>query len=623
MWKLFKRKNKNIDTSVIKNFNNALKIIEEFIALEEFEKAERSIVEIKNKENISFQEYIETVKEENKKVEIDKFRKNIWRIEKLKEKLDKNRKEYDKKIKERKKIFERKEIEKDINDLIWKKSFIEASNLLNEYIEKDPNNFEIINYASKKRKDITKHIEKEKKNKEKEIKNNAILEAKSLIWELQYTEEKKNEKKKSWFFDILKWWFNIRKKLKEKRLIEEITLLIENQNNKNDSLARKKLEQVHLWLSKEISWEKINWYELYGKILWADKISWDALWFMESKKNYNFFIWDATWHWIKAWMIISNLTKRFNDNSKKEDLKEIVQDLNNALKQDLKSWNFITSIFFNINKIDNKELKIVWMWHEPMFVYRYKTKEVEKIIPWWLAAWIRIIKDISSLKEKYIILEDKDILLSYTDWIVECKNADWEMYSINRVWEKFLEFARNEKYSLQDIYDSFKNDLKAFSSWKLNYLDDVTIMLLKRDKNKEILESDEEINKIIEKEWLIHSYKKKIKWKTLEEIRDDIKKIQNENVIRNIIKWLDNLYKSWEITRLKQDSIRYIKEWHIHSKINFYLKKAIDNENSFKIKQKEKKIQDKYNVLKELYKKWDHETVIYECSNIISKDGNI
>jgi 5-formyltetrahydrofolate cyclo-ligase len=77
MWKLFKRKNKNIDTSVIKNFNNALKIIEEFIALEEFEKAERSIVEIKNKENISFQEYIETVKEENKKVEIDKFRKNI------------------------------------------------------------------------------------------------------------------------------------------------------------------------------------------------------------------------------------------------------------------------------------------------------------------------------------------------------------------------------------------------------------------------------------------------------------------------------------------------------------------------------------------------------------------
>jgi hypothetical protein len=36
-------------------------------------------------------------------------------------------------------------------------------------------------------------------------------------------------------------------------------------------------------------------------------------------------------------MIISNLTKRFNDNSKKEDLKEIVQDLNNALKQDLKS----------------------------------------------------------------------------------------------------------------------------------------------------------------------------------------------------------------------------------------------------------------------------------------------
>ena len=43
----------------------------------------------------------------------------------------------------------------------------------------------------------------------------------------------------------------------------------------------------------------------------------------------------------------------------------------------------------------------------------------------------------------------------------------------------------------------------------------------------------------------------------------------------------------------------------------------------FKIKQKEQKMRDKYNVLLELYKKWDYETVINECSNIISKDWSI
>jgi hypothetical protein len=64
---------------------------------------------------------------------------------------------------------------------------------------------------------------------------------------------------------------------------------------------------------------------------------------------------------------------------------------------------------------------------------------------------------------------------------------------------------------LEDIYSKFKNDLKIFTSGKQNYSDDVTIMLLKRDKNKEILEKEEDIIKIIEKEGLEKSYKKKIK----------------------------------------------------------------------------------------------------------------
>jgi hypothetical protein len=52
---------------------------------------------------------------------------------------------------------------------------------LNEYIEKNQNSLEIIKYVNQKRKEIIKHIEKEKKNREKQIRNNAILEAKSLI----------------------------------------------------------------------------------------------------------------------------------------------------------------------------------------------------------------------------------------------------------------------------------------------------------------------------------------------------------------------------------------------------------------------------------------------------------
>jgi hypothetical protein len=118
MWSLFKRKNKDIDTSQIKNFNNALKVIEDFIKLEDFEKAQNAITEIKIKENSSFQIYIETVKITDKKNEIEKFKKKILKIDTLKEKIEKYKEIYDKALAEKKKIIEKKNIEKNINDLI-------------------------------------------------------------------------------------------------------------------------------------------------------------------------------------------------------------------------------------------------------------------------------------------------------------------------------------------------------------------------------------------------------------------------------------------------------------------------------------------------------------------------
>ena len=50
---------------------------------------------------------------------------------------------------------------------------------------------------------------------------------------------------------------------------------------------------------------------------------------------------------------------------------------------------------------------------------------------------------------------------------------------------------------------------------------------------------------------------------------------------------------------IEQKSVRDI----IDKKINFYLRKAIENENKYKIEQKNQKMQNTYNVLYGLYKK--------------------
>jgi hypothetical protein len=83
------------------------------------------------------------------------------------------------------------------------------------------------------------------------------------------------------------------------------------------------------------------------------------------------------------------------------------------------------------------------------------------------------------------------------------------------------------------------------------------------------------------------------------------------------------LYNSWEILKLKQECIRYIKDWFIDKKINFYLKKALANEQTYKISQKNQKLEMKFKVLEELYKKWDFTSVIGEIEDVISKDWNI
>jgi hypothetical protein len=367
---------------------------------------------------------------------------------------------------------------------------------------------------------------------------------------------------------------------------------------------------------------KMLWYELYWKILWADKISGDTFWFVENDRKYNLFLWDATWHWIRAWFIITLLSRLFSKYVQSKSLAELTYEINNWLKQDLKSRNFITWIFFEIKKEEVWTLNFVWMWHEPMLLYRKNTRKIEKIIPWWLAAWIRVINKPSDIKVKSIELLDGDILLTYSDWIVENKNINWEFYWIDKLSHAFDTIIKSN-WNIHDIYDYLINDVKIFRWWA-QFDDDASILILKREIKKDIIDvSSEYIKDLKIKEWLKNSDIKKFRWKTIEDIDKELEVLKKTKETNRIIKSLETLYYTWEILKLKQEAIRFIKEWYIDKKINFYLRKAINNEKAYKIEQKNQRIVNKYNILEELYKKWDFETVISEAEDIIGKDGNI
>lgn len=638
MFSFFRKK--KVDTEKVKVFDGAIKAIEIFIMLSEWEKAKKALKEIEYKEKDSLNVIIikldsiddkEWINEKEKIRLTNELKKKQKVLNNLYLELEKKEEKYKEKEDAERFKIRFKKIKDEIEILIWNKKSEQALWLLQNFLEENKEKATVVNFYNKEKNIILKNREREEKIRNDKIKSDTKLEAMTLIWKT-FNIEEENEKKENenqWeksiyekIKDYASFYTKIKERIKKKKLLDEISLLIEEDSKIKNDLAARKLANIHKWLVKELSSEKMLWYELYWKILWADKISGDTFWFAENENKYNFFLWDATWHWIRAWFIVTLLSRLFNKYVKSSDLKELTYQINNWLKQDLKSRNFITWVFFEILKSNTSNINFVWMWHEPVFIFRKKTWEVEKVIPWWLAAWIRLIKNSTDIKVKNLELGDWDILLTYSDWIVESKSINWEFYSIEKL-RKLLSTVWQMKSDLHEIYDYIINDLRFFRWWT-NFDDDVSILLLKRNIKKDIVdESSKYLIELKEKEWLNNSELKKIKWKTIEEIDKELEELKRKKETERIVKNLEILYYTWEILKLKQEAIRYIKDWYIDKKINFYLKKAIDNEKSYKVDQKNQKIINKYSILEELLKKWDYETVISEAEDIISKDGNL
>lgn len=634
-WFFFKT---NVVANNIKEFDEAIKAINIYILLSEWDKAKQAIEEIEKKEQDSLNMLLDKLRKdlskESIKVKNELIRENsikIKKLNKIKEKLKIKEEKYLKNEEEERFKIKFKIIKDEIDILTWNKKNSQAINLLQNFLEEHKDKSIVINFYNKEKKIILKNIENEKEKYENLIKQNARTEALNLIWQTVRNnnnndkEEWKNKEKHGIFNFIIKR-LNIYKKLKEniknKRLLDDINMLIEENSKVKNDIAEKKLENIHKWLIKEITNDKIVWYELYWKILWADKISWDTFGLYDDDDKYVFFLWDATWHWIRAWLIVTLLSRLFNKFVKNNNLKSLVFNVNNWLKQDLQSRNFITWIFFEINRKEVWKVNFIWMWHEPMLVYRARERKVEKIIPGWLAAWIRIIKDKDRMKVGEIELENEDILITYSDWVTDNKNMNWEYYWIEKLHESIMKIAPFTR-DINKIYEHIINNIKIFRWWT-SFDDDVSVLILKRNNAKDIQDNKSEyLKNLTIKEWLKRNDLKKLIWKNKEEIFTELEKIRKKKEIERIVKNLESLYYTWEILKLKQEAIRYIKADYIDKRINYYLKKAIDNEIKYRIEQKNSKIINKYNVLKELEKKWDYNVVINEIEEIISKDWNI
>ncbi len=477
-----------------------------------------------------------------------------------------------------------------------------------------------------------KLYDKEKIIKDKELQkqykvNKALHELWIVIEEKKDLEEKNILKKINTFFK------NILIKNKEKlAFIKRIKTLSKFEkllkiswNIENISWLKIDKEEmfsvINKWLTKDIEDFKIYWFDTYGKIIWKDKIIWDNFWYYKTNNKVIFYFWDATWHWIKAWFTIAILSKLFFEYTKENlDFKELFFKINNWLKEKIKWKEFITWIFFEWDYVNNL-LKIIWAGHLPMFLYKKNTWVLEKIIVWWLALWVRTINNIASIKIKELQLENNDTLVWYTDWIIEVKNINWNMFWMNLLEKSILKYCKNLT-NPEKIYENILNDVNEFK-WVIPFNDDVSVFIFNRNLNKDIIKTKKEFENILKEHNSTTTIKNVINNKTREELIKEIKKERYDRDLKIKLSRLDKLYKIWEFIKLKQEIIMYYKEWFVHDKMRLYLEKILEKENLIIAKKLEEKLEKKYSTLLDLFKKWEYELVIKECLDVIFKNWKI
>jgi sigma-B regulation protein RsbU (phosphoserine phosphatase) len=213
-----------------------------------------------------------------------------------------------------------------------------------------------------------------------------------------------------------------------------------------------------------------NCYELFGMNLPSKKVGGDYFdCFRISEEKILILISDVVGKGIPASLIMSNLQAMIKTiASKNFEIKEATKDINNLMKKNLSTGNFIT-FFWGILNEKNKTLEYVNAGHNPPFLVRnYELKKLDK------GGIILGVMEVNSSYESEIIeLQKDDLLCLYTDGFIEATDEQENEFSEKRFVQNILKY---KNYTLEIIANKLIDDVLSYSA-NPNELDDLTILL--------------------------------------------------------------------------------------------------------------------------------------------------
>lgn len=172
-------------------------------------------------------------------------------------------------------------------------------------------------------------------------------------------------------------------------------------------------------------------------------------------------------------MCRSNLRGRSPDNLSPAS---VLHAVNQSIFPDIREDMFVSLLYLILER-GTSEITLARAGHEPPLLYRRATGEVETVETPGLAAGIDegpVFK--RTVKDHRFRMEPGDILLLYTDGIIECEDSRGDEYGLERLSSVLVE---NSGRSAQELIDAIMADVADFSQGATQ-TDDITLIAIEK-----------------------------------------------------------------------------------------------------------------------------------------------
>lgn len=219
---------------------------------------------------------------------------------------------------------------------------------------------------------------------------------------------------------------------------------------------------------------KLDDFEITGFCVPADKVGGDYYdYFFRNETHLDIVIADVSGHSIgPALFMVETRSALRAQNNPSVTPAETLGLLNNFLFVDLNNSDYFITLFYMQVDLDRQQLSYANAGHPPPLLFnRIQNKFMELDADGLIVG----IKQDVFFEEKSMSLNEGDVILFYTDGLIEAENAKQEFFGLERV--KAI-FCQNSHLTPQIIIDTLFTALQDFCQ-RTHFDDDITLMVFK------------------------------------------------------------------------------------------------------------------------------------------------